>query len=123
MTIYSIIKPQGIKENVDLIGSYVDVKIDRPMGSKHPKHNFDYLVNYGFVPNTLSGDLEEVDVYVLGVDVPLDSYHGKVIAIIHRTYDNDDKLIVTNGREFTDEQIKELTHFQEQYFESTILRK
>ena len=30
------------------------------MGSRHPKHGFIYPVNYGYVPNTISGDGEEL---------------------------------------------------------------
>lgn len=30
----------------------VSVKMDRPLGSLHPKHNFKYEVNYGYVPDT-----------------------------------------------------------------------
>ena len=48
----------------------------------------------------------------------------EVIAIIHRTNDNDDKLVVMEkGRNYTDEQIRALTEFQEQWFESVIIRK
>ena len=72
----------------------VEVKIDRPMGSKHPKYGFIYPVNYGYVPNTISGDGEELDCYVLGVFEPLDKFKGKCIAVIHRINDNDDKLII-----------------------------
>ena len=32
----------------------VKVIIERPLGSKHPKHDFIYPVNYGYVPNTIS---------------------------------------------------------------------
>ena len=45
--------------NTDYIGKIIGVKIDRELGSKHPKHGFIYPVNYGFVPNTISGDGEE----------------------------------------------------------------
>lgn len=34
------------------IGHLVEVKMDRPIGEKHPKHGFIYPVNYGYVPNT-----------------------------------------------------------------------
>ena len=68
----------------------VKVKMDRPLGSKHPKHGFEYPVNYGFIPNTVSGDGEELDAYVLGINEPLDEFEGRVIAIIHRTNDDDD---------------------------------
>ena len=97
--------------------------MDRPLGTKHPKHNFIYPVNYGYIPNTISGDGEELDAYVLGEHKPLDTFEGVVIAIIHRTNDNDDKLVVmAEGRNYTDEQIYALTEFQEQYFESQIIR-
>ena len=107
----------------EYIGKKVKVKMDRPLGTKHPKHSFYYPVNYGYIPNTISGDGEELDAYVLGEFVPLEEYEGTVIAIIHRTNDNDDKLVVTNGKNYTDEQIRAITEFQEQYFESEIWRK
>lgn len=101
----------------------VTVKMDRPLGSKHPKHGFIYPVNYGYIPNTVSGDGEELDAYVLGEHKPLETFTGKVVAIIHRTNDNDDKLVVmADGRDYTDDQIRALTEFQEQYFESVIYR-
>ena len=107
----------------DYLGKIVEVKIDRPKDSLHPKHGFKYLVNYGYVPYTVSGDGEELDCYVLGVDEPIESFKGKCIAIIHRTNDDDDKLIiVSDGMNFTDEEIRNLTYFQEQYFKSEIIR-
>ena len=106
------------------LDTIVNVKIDRPLGSKHPKHGFFYPVNYGFIPNTISGDGEELDAYVLGEHKPLETFEGRVVAIIHRTNDDDDKLIVMkDGRNYSDDQIKALTEFQEQFFESIIYRK
>lgn len=107
----------------EFLGKTITVKIDRPMGSKHPKHEFIYPVNYGFVPNTISGDGEELDCYVLGIFEPLDTFEGKCIAIIHRTNDNDDKLIIVpEGVNYTDSQITALTEFQERFFKSVIIR-
>lgn len=106
------------------LGTMVKVIMDRPLGTSHPKHGFIYTVNYGYIPNTISGDGEELDAYVLGEHKPLAEFKGKVIAIIHRTNDNDDKLIVVSkGKNYTDEQIRALTEFQEQWFESIIIRK
>ena len=108
----------------EYIGKVVEVKIDRPKNSAHPKHGFIYPVNYGYVPNTISGDGEELDCYVLGVEESIDSFKGKCIAVIHRTNDDDDKLIIVpDGMNYTDDEIRELTYFQEQYFESEIVRK
>ncbi len=105
------------------IGKMVKVKMDRPLGSKHPKHGFVYELNYGFVPNTVSGDGEELDVYVMGVDEPLDEFEGRVIAAIHRTDDNDDKLVaVPDGMSFSDGEIEEKTAFQEKWFKHVIIR-
>lgn len=111
------------RESYRYIEKIVKVKIDRPLGSKHPKHGFTYPVNYGYVPNTISGDGEELDCYVLGIKEPVNEFEGKCIAVIHRTNDNDDKLIIVpEGKNYTDEEIRELTDFQEQYFESDITR-
>lgn len=111
-------------ETKDFLGKDVTVKMDRPMGSKHPKHGFIYPVNYGFIPNTISGDGEELDAYVLGEFQPLNEFTGKVIAIVHRTNDDDDKLVVcSENRNFSDEQIEVLTEFQERFFEHEIIRK
>ena len=110
--------------NKDYLGKILDIKIDRPFGSKHPKHGFIYPVNYGYIPGTVSGDGEELDCYLLGVFKPVEEYQGECIAIIHRTNDDDDKLvIVPEGREYSDEQIDALVEFQEQFFEHVILRK
>lgn len=107
----------------DYLNKTVEVKMDRPMGSKHPKKGFIYPVNYGYIPNTVSGDGEELDAYVLGVHEPLDTFTGKVIAIIHRLNDDDDKLVVVpDGKMYSDEQIRALTEFQEAYFVSEIYR-
>ena len=105
------------------LGKIIKIKMDRPFGTKHPKHGFIYPVNYGFVPNTISGDGEELDAYLLGVFEPVEDYEGKCIAIIHRTNDDDDKLVVVPpGKNYSDDAIDALTEFQEQYFEHVIIR-
>lgn len=107
----------------DYLGKNVSIVIDRKLGTKHPKHGFIYMVNYGYVPNTISGDGEELDAYLLGVFEPVDEFIGKVIAVIHRTNDDDDKLVVIpDDRKYSDDAIRALTEFQEQYFESVIIR-
>ncbi len=51
-------------KNIDYLNKIINAKIDRPLGSKHPKYNFYYPTNYGYIPNTLSGDGEELDCYI-----------------------------------------------------------
>ncbi len=110
--------------SIDYLGKEVEVIMDRPLGSRHPKHGFIYPVNYGYLPNTVSGDGEELDAYVLGEFKPLEKFVGIVKAIIHRTNDNDDKLVVMpKDKDYSDEQIRALTEFQERYFQSEIIRE
>ena len=82
---------RGTFENSQYIGQKVDVQIDRPVGSNHPIYGFEYLVNYGFIPNTMTEDGKELDAYVLGISVAIKSFSGSVIAMIHRLNDNEDK--------------------------------
>ena len=107
----------------EYLNKTLKITIDRAFGTKHPKHGFIYPVNYGYVPNTISGDGEELDCYLLGVFEPVSEYEGKCIAIIHRTNDNDDKLvIVPNEKEYSDDAIEALVEFQERYFEHILIR-
>ena len=109
-------------KNKEFLGEILDVVIDRPFGSKHPKHDFIYPVNYGYIPNTISDDGEELDCYILGVFEPITCFKGKCIAIIHRTNDNDDKLIIVpENKNYSNEAIDALTEFQEQYFKHEII--
>ncbi len=108
---------------VDFIGRKVLVEIDRPVGSRHPTHGFLYPVNYGFVPGTLEPDGEALDAYVLGISGPMKQFEGLCIAVIHRLNDDGDKLFLSfAGKAFTDDQIRDLTDFQERFFRSEIIR-
>ena len=106
------------------LGKEVSIIIDRPLGSKHPKHGFVYEVNYGYVPGTQSADGEELDAYYLGSSQPLRTAEGRCIAIVHRLNDDDDKLVVVPEThvDLTDSEITEAVNFQEQWFDCRILR-
>ncbi|MBN1372563.1 MAG: hypothetical protein JW987_11550 [Anaerolineaceae bacterium] len=94
------------------------------MGCAHPTHGFDYPVNYGYLPDVPAPDGEYLDAYVLGVEGPVPRFTGVCVAVIHRLDDDDDKLVVLPpGTQITDAKIREQTHFQEQFFQSVILRR
>ena len=59
------------------IGKTVKVKIDRPLHSLHPKHGFVYELNYGFIPNTVSGDGDFIRTAGLGCRVDI---YGKMVS-------------------------------------------
>lgn len=100
----------------------VTVTIDRPLGSYHPKYkDLYYPINYGYVKGIISGDGEEQDAYVLGVYEPVETFTGKLIAIIHRLNDAEDKWVVApDNMKITAQEIEKQVSFQEQYFESII---
>lgn len=106
-----------------MIGEIVKVIIDRPLGSYHPKHkDIFYPINYGFVEGMIAPDGEEQDAYVLGIEVPVTEFTGRVIAIIHRFDDIEEKWVVAPiNKTFTKEEIIKQVHFQEQYFDSSVL--
>lgn len=106
-----------------MLGSIVKVIIDRPIGSRHPKYeNLVYPVNYGYIDGVIAPDGEEQDAYVLGVYTPIAEFTGKVIAIIHRYDDMEDKLVVApEGVNFSVEKIIEQVDFQERYFKYSII--
>ena len=106
-----------------MIGNIVKVIVDRPLGSYHPKHkDIYYSVNYGYVPGVMAPDGEEQDAYILGVGEPVSEFEGKVIAIIHRLDDVEDKWVVApENASFTKEEILQQVAFQEQYFQAEIL--
>ena len=105
------------------LGQKVRVIVDRPLGSKHPDFDTIYPVNYGFLPDTKASNGDEIDAYILGVAEPLKEFEGKVIAIIYRVDDNEDKLVVApEEKNFTEQEIKDLTDFQEKYFKSKIIK-
>ena len=105
-----------------MIGSIVKVIVDRPLGSYHPKHkDIYYSVNYGYIPGMIAPDGEEQDAYILGTNEPVKEFFGRVIAIIHRLDDVEDKWVVApENASFTKEEIKAQVAFQEQYFQTEI---
>ena len=106
-----------------MIGNIVKIIVDRPLGSAHPKHNnLIYGVNYGYIPEVFAPDVEEQDAYILGVDEPVTEFVGRVIAIIHRLNDIEDKLVVApEGKSFTKEEITNSVAFQEKFFDIEIM--
>lgn len=110
-------------EGDNIIGQTVTVTVDRSLGSVHPDYpDLYYPVNYGYIENIMGGDGDWQDAYILGVDEPLESFTGKVIAVAVRQDDNESKLVVApDGVEFSKEEIARQINFQEKYFNTVIL--
>jgi inorganic pyrophosphatase len=107
-----------------LLGKEFEIIIDRQIGSEHPKFkNWLYPINYGYIENIKAGDGDDVDVFVIDLDKPVKSCRAKIIAIIHRTDDKEDKLVgITKDREYSDEEIEKKIEFQEKFFKHELIR-
>lgn len=106
-----------------MIGDIVTVTVDRPLGSCHPKHeDIVYPINYGYIEGIMAPDGEEQDAYILGVHEAVKSFTGKVIAMVHRFDDVEEKWVVcpANGM-FSKDEIADAVRFQEQYFQTEII--
>ena len=106
-------------QTIGYIGSPVRFVIDRPRGSPHPEFpDLIYEVDYGYIPDTRSGDGEELDAYIFGPSGACRDGQGFCVGAILRE-DNDDKLIVIAKNEFrqiSPELVWQLTAFQEKFF-------
>lgn len=99
------------------LGKTVKIKIDRPIGTFHK--GMVYPVNYGYIPGVYADDGEELDVYLLGIDEPVSEYECRIIAVIYRKNDSEDKLVgVPDGMHLTKTDIETAVHFQEQWFDT-----
>lgn len=106
-----------------MIGKIVTVTVDRPLGSYHPEYkDMYYPINYGFVKGITAPDGEEQDAYILGVDKPVKQFSGRIIAIVRRSDDVEEKWVVCpDGMSFTKDEIMSQIQFQEKYYQSEII--
>lgn len=106
-----------------MIGNTVTVTVDRPLGSYHPQYpDLYYPVNYGYIEGIMAPDGEEQDAYILGVDQPVERFTGRIIAIVRRNDDVEEKWVVCpEGQTFTKAEIAEQIAFQERFFQSEII--
>ncbi len=107
------------------LGQLIRIEIDRPIGYVHHKENSDrvlvYPINYGYIPNVLGGDGEELDVYLYGIDTPVSEFFGRIVGIVYRHNDVEDKLIMApDGMTPTEAEIADAIRFQEQYYQTHV---
>ena len=105
------------------LGKTVRIKIDRPIGYVHkkPGKTLVYPINYGYIPGVLGGDGDELDVYLLGVDEPVEEFEGRIIGIVYRQNDVEDKLIMAPvGAAFDKKTIEKQIDFQEKYYITSV---
>lgn len=106
------------------LGKTATIEIDRPIGYVHRKKDYTltYPINYGYLPGVIGGDGEELDVYLLGVRHPVSRFTGRIVGVVYRADDVEDKLIMAPDGVFpTVEEMTEAVRFQEQYHQSHVV--
>lgn len=106
------------------LGKKIRIAIDRPVGYVHKKETYalTYPVNYGYIPGVFGGDGEELDVYLLGVNEPVEEADCRVIGVVRRKNDAEDKLIAApEGMSFSKEEMTAAVRFQEQWYDSFVI--
>ena len=108
---------------IGIIGRRVSVTVDRPLGSAHPNHpDLIYPINYGYIESLIAPDGEEQDVYILGIDKPIEKFEGIVVAVIHRFDDIEEKWVVApENVHFSKDEISGAVEFQERFFKTEII--
>ncbi len=107
-----------------LLGASLHIAVDRSIGYAHQKGQYTviYPVNYGYIPGVFGGDGEEQDVYLLGINEPVKEADCRVIGVVHRKNDDEDKLIAApEGMLFSGPEMEEAVRFQEQYFDTDVI--
>lgn len=105
------------------LGKTVTIRIDRPIGYVHRKTNrtLIYPINYGYIPGVPGGDGEDLDVYLLAVDRPVEQYTGRIVGIVFRADDVEDKLVMApDGVLPTADEIRQAVAFQERFYHSRV---
>ena len=105
------------------LGKTIRIRIDRPIGYVHRKGDYTltYPINYGYIPGVPGGDGEDLDVYLLGVNEPVREAECRVIGVVHRRDDNEDKLIAApEGTSFTKREMEDAVRFQEQWYDTFV---
>lgn len=108
---------------MSILGKTVTVTVDRAMGTCHPNHSdIIYPINYGYIKGIIAPDGEDQDAYIIGVTKPVEEFTGRVIAVIHRLDDIEDKWVVAPvDKHFPRQEIINQVNFQEKYFKINII--
>jgi hypothetical protein len=115
-------REQAQKEAERVVGNGYKAIMDRPAVAEHPKHKgLIYPINYGYIPDLIAGDGEEQDVYIIDSHEPLSEATVKIIAVVFRKNDNENKWVGTVGnRLYSTNEIKQAINFQERYYDIEI---
>lgn len=102
-----------------MIEDYITMKVVYPIGSiSKSDPSMIYPVNFGYACGVSSANAERQEVYLLGVDIPVEEYTGVLIAKVHRNNDAGTLWIIApENIRYNRQQIEEMIYFQEKYYD------
>jgi 8-oxo-dGTP pyrophosphatase MutT (NUDIX family) len=104
-----------------MLGKYVRIIVTNPIHSVSRQHGFEYLLNFGVVEGVKRFDSPVTGAYIMGVNHPVRSFDGRVIAMVHRREPATVLIVVApKSMDFIDNQIKDAIAFAEDRFEYTL---
>ncbi len=114
-------RPQCSEGKRFMLGKYVRIRVTHPIRSANKQRGFEYKLNFGVVEGAKLFDAAVEGAYIMGIDRPVRSFDGRVIAVLRRH--NRDALILIaapKGMDFIDNQIIEAIAFAEDKFGYTL---
>lgn len=118
---YLVLKKLMVREKLERqLGKEIHVTIDIPNGTSPPAYSESlYTVNHGYCSSIQSPEGEYQAAYVLHDKTLLKDYTGKVVAVVERKDDGEDKLVVAD-KPLSKEEIENAVAFIEKNYKHKI---
>ena len=96
-----------------MLGKYVRVRVTKPIRSQSEQYGFEYGLNFGVLEGGKKFENREIrGAFIMGINRPVRTFDGRVIAVAHRIGDRDRYLVVApKSTRFIDTQIRESLAF------------
>lgn len=97
-----------------MLGKYVRVRVTNPVHSLNRQFGFTYQLNFGVIEGKKRFDNSSAGAYIMGVNYPVRSFDGRVIAVIKRSDGSMPVYIVSpKNMKFISHQIEDAIAFAE----------
>lgn len=97
-----------------MLGKYIRVKITKPIHSFNQQYGYEYLLNFGMIDSGRHLDKNIRGVYIMGLNHPVRSFDGRVIASFSHPGEEGEYLVAAPRKsKYIDTQIREALEFAE----------
>lgn len=96
-----------------MLGKYAKVRVTRPMHSADPEKGFEYGLNFGAVEGISGSSGGVMMAYIMGIDHPVRSFDGRIIAVIHHKLGDDVLVVSPKSKRFIVNEIEQAVGFAE----------